>query len=69
VVVQFDEPSLQAAVAGRLTGVTALSPVAPIDETLATNMLDICAAAAGRRGVSALLWHRSAMESIAAQQY
>jgi methionine synthase II (cobalamin-independent) len=27
--------------------VTALSPVAPIDETLATTMLDICAAAAG----------------------
>jgi methionine synthase II (cobalamin-independent) len=47
VVVQFDEPSLPAAVAGRLTGVTALSPVAPIDETLATTMLDICAAAAG----------------------
>ena len=47
VVVQFDEPSLPAAVAGRLTGVTTLSPVAPIDETLATTMLDICAAAAG----------------------
>lgn len=47
VVVQFDEPSLPAAVAGRLSGVTALSPVAPIDETLATTMLDICAAAAG----------------------
>jgi 5-methyltetrahydropteroyltriglutamate--homocysteine methyltransferase len=47
VVVQFDEPSLPAAVAGRLTGVSALSPVAPIDETLATTMLDICAAAAG----------------------
>lgn len=47
VVVQFDEPSLPAAVTGRLAGVTALSPVAPIDETLATAMLDICAAAAG----------------------
>ncbi len=47
VVVQFDEPSLTAAVTGRLAGVTALSPVAPIDETLATAMLDICAAAAG----------------------
>jgi methionine synthase II (cobalamin-independent) len=47
VVVQFDEPSLPAAVTGRLAGVTALSPVAPIDETLATTMLDICAAAAG----------------------
>jgi methionine synthase II (cobalamin-independent) len=47
VVVQFDEPSLSAAVAGRLAGVTTLSPVAPIDETLATTLLDTCAAAAG----------------------
>ncbi|MGH3554532.1 MAG: methionine synthase, partial [Mycobacterium sp.] len=47
VVVQFDEPSLPAAVAGRLTGVTALSPVAPIDEALATTVLDTCVAAAG----------------------
>ncbi|MGH3594992.1 MAG: methionine synthase, partial [Mycobacterium sp.] len=47
VVVQFDEPSLPAAVAGRLTGVTALSPVAPIDEALATTVLDACVAAAG----------------------
>ncbi len=47
VVVQFDEPSLPAAVGGRLTGVTSLSPVAAIEETLATSMLDTCAAAAG----------------------
>jgi methionine synthase II (cobalamin-independent) len=47
VVVQFDEPSLPAAVAGRLGGVTSLSSVAAIEETLATSMLDICAAAAG----------------------
>jgi methionine synthase II (cobalamin-independent) len=47
VVVQFDEPSLPAAVAGRLTGVTSLSQVAPIEETLATTMLDTCAGAAG----------------------
>jgi methionine synthase II (cobalamin-independent) len=47
VVVQFDEPSLPAAVAGRLAGVTSLSPVAPIDETLATTVLDTCVAAAG----------------------
>ena len=47
VVVQFDEPSLPAAVAGQLTGVTALSPVAPIDESLATTLLDTCVAAAG----------------------
>jgi methionine synthase II (cobalamin-independent) len=47
VVVQFDEPSLPAAVAGRLAGVTTLSPVAAIDETLATSLLDTCVAAAG----------------------
>jgi len=47
VVVQFDEPSLPAAVAGRLAGVTSLSPVAPIDETLATTLLNTCVAAAG----------------------
>jgi methionine synthase II (cobalamin-independent) len=47
VVVQFDEPLLPAAIAGHLSGVTAFSPVAAIDETLATSMLDTCAAAAG----------------------
>jgi methionine synthase II (cobalamin-independent) len=47
VVVQFDEPSLPAAVAGRLAGVTSLSPVAPIDETLASTLLNTCVAAAG----------------------
>jgi methionine synthase II (cobalamin-independent) len=47
VVVQFDEPSLPAAVAGRLAGVTTLSSVAPIDETLATTLLDTCVAVAG----------------------
>jgi methionine synthase II (cobalamin-independent) len=47
VVVQFDEPSLPAAVAGQLTGVTALTPVARIDEALATTLLDTCVAAAG----------------------
>jgi methionine synthase II (cobalamin-independent) len=47
VVVQYDEPLLTAAVAGRLTGVTTLSPVAPIDETLVTTLLDTCVAAAG----------------------
>jgi methionine synthase II (cobalamin-independent) len=47
VVVQFDEPSLPAAVAGRLTGVTSLSPVAALEESLATTLLDTCAAAAG----------------------
>jgi methionine synthase II (cobalamin-independent) len=47
VVVQFDEPSLTAAVAGRLTGVTSLSPVAAIEQSLVTTMLDTCVAAAG----------------------
>ncbi|MBO0864050.1 MAG: methionine synthase, partial [Mycobacterium sp.] len=46
VFVQFDEPSLPAALAGRLTGVTALSPVHPIDEALAITLLDTCVAAA-----------------------
>jgi methionine synthase II (cobalamin-independent) len=47
VVVQFDEPLLPAAIAGHLAGVTAFSPVAAIEETLATSMLDTCVAAAG----------------------
>jgi methionine synthase II (cobalamin-independent) len=47
VVVQFDEPSLPAAIAGQLAGVTGLNPVAPIDEALATTLLDTCVAAAG----------------------
>jgi methionine synthase II (cobalamin-independent) len=47
VVVQFDEPLLPAAIAGHLSGVTAFSPVAAIEETLATSMLDTCVAAAG----------------------
>jgi methionine synthase II (cobalamin-independent) len=71
VVVQFDEPSLPAAVAGRLTGVTTLSPVAPIDETLATTMLDTCAAAAGgevsvHSCAAALPWKVLQRSSIAA---
>jgi methionine synthase II (cobalamin-independent) len=47
VVVQLDEPLLPAALAGRLTGVTALTPVHPVDETVAVNLLDECAAAVG----------------------
>lgn len=45
VVVQFDEPLLPAALAGRLTGVTALSPIHPVDEVAAIGLLDDCAAA------------------------
>ena len=47
VVVQFDEPLLTVALAGRLTGVTALSTVHPVDETRFISLLDECVAAAG----------------------
>ena len=58
VLVQFDEPVLAAALAGRLTGVTALNPVHPIDEALAITLLDACAAAVG----GAALLHTCAAE-------
>jgi len=47
VVVQFDEPSLPAALAGRLTGVTSLSPVHPVDEPVVTSLLDECVQVVG----------------------
>ncbi|MBB3754197.1 methionine synthase II (cobalamin-independent) [Mycolicibacterium sp. BK634] len=47
VVVQYDEPVLSAALAGRLTGVTALNPVHPVDEAVAITLLDECVAGAG----------------------
>jgi methionine synthase II (cobalamin-independent) len=47
VVVQFDEPLLPAALKGRLTGVTSLTPVHPVDEQLATSLFDDCVAAVG----------------------
>ncbi|SON62629.1 hypothetical protein MSIMFI_04156 [Mycobacterium simulans] len=47
VVVQFDEPSLPVALGGRLSGVTALSPVAPLDESVAGALLDTCVEAVG----------------------
>jgi len=46
VVVQFDEPSLPAALQGRLSGVTSLTPVHPVDEPLAMSLLDACVAQA-----------------------
>lgn len=46
VVVQFDEPSLAAAMGGRLAGVTTLSLVAAIDGALAGALLDTCVASA-----------------------
>ena len=47
VVVQYDEPVLFAALAGRLTGVTSMSPVHPVDEVVAIGLLDECVAVAG----------------------
>lgn len=47
VVVQFDEPSLPKALGGGLSGVTALSPVAPLDEAVAGSLLDVCAETVG----------------------
>lgn len=46
VVVQFDEPSLPAALQGRLSGVTSLAPVHPVDEPLAMSLIDACVAPA-----------------------
>jgi methionine synthase II (cobalamin-independent) len=51
VAVQFDEPSLPAALAGQLAGVTALSPVAALDEAVAGALLDTCVAAVGAEAV------------------
>lgn len=47
VVVQFDEPALPTALGGRLSGVTALSPVPPLDEAVAGGLLDTCVAGVG----------------------
>ena len=47
VVVQFDEPMLPAALSGRLTGVTSLTPVQPVEESVATDLLNDCVATAG----------------------
>lgn len=47
VVVQFDEPLLAMALAGRLAGVTSMSPVHAVDEARAIGLLDEVAAAVG----------------------
>ncbi|MDF2824946.1 MAG: methionine synthase [Mycobacterium sp.] len=47
VVVQLDEPTLPAALLGRLTGVTGVTPVHPVDEAVAGELIDLCVAAAG----------------------
>jgi len=72
VVVQFDEPSLPAALGGRLSGVTALSPVAALDEAVAVALFDTCVAAVGADVVvhsctRALPWNllqRSAIDAV-----
>ena len=51
VVVQFDEPMLPAALEGRLTGVTSLSPVHPVDEPVAIGLIDDCVATTGAESV------------------
>ena len=48
---QFDEPSLPAALAGRLSGVTSLTPVHPVDEATAVALLDECVSACGQAAV------------------
>ena len=47
VVVQFDEPTLPSALAGRLSGVSRLNTVHPVDEPLAVSLLDECVDVAG----------------------
>lgn len=47
VVVQFDEPLLPAALEGRLSGVTSFTPVHPVDEPVATGLIDDCIATVG----------------------
>lgn len=47
VVVQLDEPTLPAALAGRLSGVTGLSAVHSVDEAVAAALLDECASGVG----------------------
>ncbi|TDY08881.1 cobalamin-independent methionine synthase catalytic subunit [Mycolicibacterium litorale] len=73
VVAQFDEPLLPAALAGRLTGVTAFTPVHPVDEAVATQLLDECAARVGGEvalhscavGLPWKLFQRSTLQAIA----
>lgn len=72
VVVQFDEPLLPAALAGRLTGVTALTPVHSVDEAVAIGLLDGCVERVGGEvllhscaaGLPWNLLHRSAVNAV-----
>ncbi|ULE33221.1 methionine synthase [Mycobacterium sp. IDR2000157661] len=73
VAVQFDEPLLTAALRGRLTGVTSLTPVHPVDESEVIGLLDECVATVGadvlvHSCASALPWkvlQRSAIHAVA----
>lgn len=47
VAVQLDEPTLPSALAGRLSGVSRLNTVHPVDEPLAVSLLDECVDIAG----------------------
>lgn len=47
VVVQFDEPTLPAALTGRLSGVSSLNPVHPVDAAVVVDLLDQCVARVG----------------------
>ena len=55
VVVQFDEPTLPAALGGQLSGVSALSPVAALDEAVAITLLDTCVAFSSKAGADVLV--------------
>ncbi len=71
VVVQFDEPSLPAALAGRLTGVTSFSPVHPVGEVMVAELLDECVAVVGgdvaiHSCAAALPWKMLQRSSISA---
>jgi methionine synthase II (cobalamin-independent) len=71
VVVQFDEPSLPAALAGELTGVTSLSPVVALDEAVAGALLDTCVATVGAEVLvhsctAALPWNMLQRSTISA---
>ena len=71
-VVQFDEPSLPAALGGQLTGVTALSPIQALDQAVAGALLDTCVATANAEVLvhscaAALPWNllqRSAITAV-----
>ena len=71
VVVQFDEPSLPDALAGRLTGVTSFSPVHPVGEVMVAELLDECVAVVGgdvaiHSCAAALPWKMLQRSSISA---